>query len=242
MQTDSNGRAAAAQVSADFHSESTIDVQLTPRDKNSENVVPLINTKADVTGAGNTDFTVLKSPEWADVPIKNIPPSKTSASLTVDSKKIFEERGKETVSVIPSRSHHERVQMGPEQEFVLLASDKQDGGSQYADVLLDELRKRTILEQSTVEETISAVVDRKSKCVAPKSVQEDLPKLAPVRSRSIDAKTPEAAQDEYGKGAKKSVESLLPVNIANTVNAIPFGLGSYLDVRVGQDACSSGTR
>ncbi|XP_024370394.1 uncharacterized protein [Physcomitrium patens] len=237
--TDSNGRAAAAQVSADFHSESTIDVQLTPRDKNSENVVPLINTKADVTGAGNTDFTVLKSPEWADVPIKNIPPSKTSASLTVDSKKIFEERGKETVSVIPSRSHHERVQMGPEQEFVLLASDKQDGGSQYADVLLDELRKRTILEQSTVEETISAVVDRKSKCVAPKSVQEDLPKLAPVRSRSIDAKTPEAAQDEYGKGAKKSVESLLPVNIANTVNAIPFGLGSYLDVRVGQDACSS---
>lgn len=65
------------------------------------------------------------------------------------------------------------------------------------------------------------------------------PKLAPVRLRSIDAKTLEIVQDECVSDVKK-VESPPPVNVAGTANATAFGLGSYLDIPVGQDI-SSGT-
>lgn len=75
--------------------------------------------------------------------------------------------------------------------------------------------------------------------MAPRSVQEGLPKLAHVRLRSIDAKAPEAAQDEYGGGVTKTGESSSPG--AGAAHATPFGLGSYLDVPVGQDILSSGT-
>jgi len=233
---------APVQASAAIPADSTVEVQATPRDKSSVNAVVVADREAEDSGAENASFVVPKmSPEWTEVPIKTIPPIKTSVSLAADSKGRSEEGVKEMVSAIPSHSHGERSQTGAKQEAVGHVSVKQDGGSQLADGSVDEARKIVAVAQSTVEEASAAMVDRKLTCVAPRSVQEGLPKLAHVRLRSIDAKAPEAAQDEYGGGATKTGECSSPVNVAGTAHATPFGLGSYLDVPVGQDISSSGT-
>jgi hypothetical protein len=221
---------------ATIPADSTVEVQSTRRDKSNVNAVLVVDRKADDTGAENVSLAVPKGPEWAEVPIKTIPPIKTSVSLVADSKRRSEEGMKEMVSTSPSHSHSERSQTGQKQEVTL----KQDSGSQHADGSVDEVRKVPSLEQSTVAET-SAMVERKLTCVAPRPVQEGLPKLAHVRLRSIDAKAPDAAQDEFGREPTKTGESSSPVNLAGAVHATPFGLGSYLDVPVGQDISSSGT-
>nr|PNR57651.1 hypothetical protein PHYPA_004645 [Physcomitrium patens] len=241
-QTESNGQSTDVQDSATFLPEATIEVQLAPRNEIKANATLPTDSKSEDVSAGSLNFTVPKSPEWAEVPIKTIPLIKTSVSLAADSKKSFEEGGKETISINPPHLYPERLQTGTKQELVPQAFGKQDTGSQYAAVSSDELKTSYTIEQSTVEGPSSTIVERKLTCVAPRSVQEGLPKLAPVRLRSIDAKSLEAVQDEYASGMKKSVESSSPGNVAGTANAIPFGLGSYLDVPVGQDVSSSGSR
>ncbi|XP_024371682.1 uncharacterized protein [Physcomitrium patens] len=240
--TESNGQSTDVQDSATFLPEATIEVQLAPRNEIKANATLPTDSKSEDVSAGSLNFTVPKSPEWAEVPIKTIPLIKTSVSLAADSKKSFEEGGKETISINPPHLYPERLQTGTKQELVPQAFGKQDTGSQYAAVSSDELKTSYTIEQSTVEGPSSTIVERKLTCVAPRSVQEGLPKLAPVRLRSIDAKSLEAVQDEYASGMKKSVESSSPGNVAGTANAIPFGLGSYLDVPVGQDVSSSGSR
>lgn len=240
MQDDTNGRVAPVQASASIPADSRVEVQSTPRDKSNVNAVVAVDKKAEYSGAENVSLRVPKSPEWTEVSIKTIPHIKTSVSLAADSKKWSEEGVKEMVSAIPSHSHAERSQTGSKQEVVGQVTVKQDSGSQHADGSVEEVRKAVAVEQSTVEETSAAIVERKLTCVAPRSVQEGLPKLAHVRLRSIDAKAPEAAQDEYGGGLTKTGESSSPVNVAGAGHASPFGLGSYLDIPVGQDISSSG--
>ena len=240
MQIDNNGRVAPVQTAA-ATPESTVELQLMPRDKNSVDAVLVVNTNAGDTGDDNLSFTVPKSPEWTEVPIKTIAPIKTSVSLATDPEERSEEEGKEMVSIIPSHSHGECFQTGAKQEVVPHVTLKLDSSSQQADISFDEVKKHPTGEQSTAEERSSGMAERKLTCVAPRTVQEGLPKLAPVRLRSNDAKTPEAAQAEYGSGVTKTVESSPPVNVAGTENATPFGLGSYLDIPVGQDISSSGT-
>nr|PNR46873.1 hypothetical protein PHYPA_013993 [Physcomitrium patens] len=237
---DSNGRLTPIQAIENNPLDSTIDVQLMPRDKSNVNAVLHHGTKAEGTGAGSMDPSVPKSPEWTEVPIKTIPPMKASASVAADGKKNSEERREETFSVIPSYSYSERFQTGPKLEPLSQASGKQGSDSQPADVSVDEVKKHATVDLSRLEETSSTVVERKLTCVAPRSAQEGLPKLAPVRLRSIDAKTLEIVQDECVSDVKK-VESPPPVNVAGTANATAFGLGSYLDIPVGQDI-SSGSR
>jgi hypothetical protein len=241
LQSDDNGRVAPVQGAATTPPESTVELQLTPRDKNSVDAVLLVNTNAEDTGDEKLSFTVPKSPEWTEVPIKTITPIKTSVSLAAESKQRSEEAGKEMVSIIPSHAHGEPFQTGPKQELSAHLTLKLVSGSRQADVAPDEAKKHPTGEQSTAEETTSAVVERKLTCVAPRIVQEGLPKLAQVRLRSIDAKTPEATQDEHVSGVTKTAESSSPVNVAGTAQATPFGLGSYLDIPVGQDISSSGT-
>ncbi|XP_024387669.1 uncharacterized protein [Physcomitrium patens] len=234
---DSNGRLTPIQAIENNPLDSTIDVQLMPRDKSNVNAVLHHGTKAEGTGAGSMDPSVPKSPEWTEVPIKTIPPMKASASVAADGKKNSEERREETFSVIPSYSYSERFQTGPKLEPLSQASGKQGSDSQPADVSVDEVKKHATVDLSRLEETSSTVVERKLTCVAPRSAQEGLPKLAPVRLRSIDAKTLEIVQDECVSDVKK-VESPPPVNVAGTANATAFGLGSYLDIPVGQDISS----
>ena len=241
VQSDNNGRVAPVQTAASTPPESTVELQVTPRDKNSVEAVLVDNTSAGDTGDEKLSFTVPKSPEWIEVPNKTIAPLKTSVSLATERS---EEGEKEMISIIPSHLHGEPFQTGDflaKQELVSHVTLKPDSVSQHADVSFDEVKKHPTGERSTAEVTSSGMAERKLTCVAPRTVQEGLPKLAPVRLRSSEAKTPEAAQPEYGSGVTKTVESSPPVNVAGTANATPFGLGSYLDIPVGQDISSSGT-
>ncbi|KAG0592668.1 hypothetical protein KC19_1G271400 [Ceratodon purpureus] len=238
-----NGRVASAEAAVTTP-ESTKELQLTPRDKNCVDAV-LFDTSntsnAEDTGDSSLSFTVPQSPEWTDVPIKTIAPIKTSVSLAAESKLRFEESGKDMVSILPTHVDGERSQTGAKQEHGPHVTLKPDRDSQHPDISLDEVKKHPTGEQLTAEESNPAVVERKLTCVAPRTVQEGLPKLAHVRLRSNDGKTPEAAQDECGSGVTKTVDSPSPVNAVGTVHATPFGLGSYLDIPVGQDI-SSGSR
>lgn len=66
-------------------------------------------------------------------------------------------------------------------------------------------------------------------------VQEELPRLPPVRLRSGDTKP----TDSGGANSRPSADSGLFVNIGGSAEAA-FGLGSFLDIPVGQDVSSSG--
>ncbi|BBN06295.1 hypothetical protein MPTK1_3g19940 [Marchantia polymorpha subsp. ruderalis] len=68
-------------------------------------------------------------------------------------------------------------------------------------------------------------------------VQEELPRLPPVRLRSGDTKP----TDSGGANSRPSADSGLFVNIGGSAEAA-FGLGSFLDIPVGQDVSSSGAR
>ena len=239
LQSDDHGRVAPVQAAPVTPPESTVELQLKHRDKNSVDAVLLVTTNAEDTGDDSLSFTVPKSPEWTEVPIKTIAPIKTSVSLAAESKLSSEEGGKDMVSVIPTHVHGERFQTGSKQELVPHVALRLDNASQIADASLDEVKKHSSGEQSTAEETAPLVVERRLTCVAPRTVQEGLPKLAHVRLRSNDAKSPEPVQDECGSGVTKTAEPSSPVNVA--AHATPFGLGSYLDIPVGQDISSSGT-
>ncbi|KAG0591862.1 hypothetical protein KC19_1G207200 [Ceratodon purpureus] len=236
--SDDHGRVAPVQAAPVTPPESTVELQLKHRDKNSVDAVLLVTTNAEDTGDDSLSFTVPKSPEWTEVPIKTIAPIKTSVSLAAESKLSSEEGGKDMVSVIPTHVHGERFQTGSKQELVPHVALRLDNASQIADASLDEVKKHSSGEQSTAEETAPLVVERRLTCVAPRTVQEGLPKLAHVRLRSNDAKSPEPVQDECGSGVTKTAEPSSPVNVA--AHATPFGLGSYLDIPVGQDISSSG--
>ncbi|KAG0591859.1 hypothetical protein KC19_1G207200 [Ceratodon purpureus] len=238
--SDDHGRVAPVQAAPVTPPESTVELQLKHRDKNSVDAVLLVTTNAEDTGDDSLSFTVPKSPEWTEVPIKTIAPIKTSVSLAAESKLSSEEGGKDMVSVIPTHVHGERFQTGSKQELVPHVALRLDNASQIADASLDEVKKHSSGEQSTAEETAPLVVERRLTCVAPRTVQEGLPKLAHVRLRSNDAKSPEPVQDECGSGVTKTAEPSSPVNVA--AHATPFGLGSYLDIPVGQDISSSGSR
>jgi hypothetical protein len=72
-------------------------------------------------------------------------------------------------------------------------------------------------------------------------VEGELPKLPPVRLRSHDPKTPESgAGVGFAFGNRSNPDAapfeMLPLPVEPAV----FGLGSYLDVPVGQDISSSG--
>ncbi|KAG6557400.1 hypothetical protein Mapa_000669 [Marchantia paleacea] len=67
--------------------------------------------------------------------------------------------------------------------------------------------------------------------------QEELPRLPPVRLRSGDTKP----TDSGGANSRPSADSGLFVNIGGSAEAA-FGLGSFLDIPVGQDVSSSGAR
>ncbi|CAM6083909.1 unnamed protein product [Calypogeia fissa] len=72
--------------------------------------------------------------------------------------------------------------------------------------------------------------------------QEELPRLPPVRLRSGDSKTTDIPKDGLvGSNSKPSTEAGVSVNMVGSTEAA-FGLGSFLDIPVGQDVCSSGAR
>lgn len=244
MQNDNNGPLTPVQISLkDPDAPGSADeTTLIPHGKKGGEVTLSKAGQEEEISLGSISISVPKSPEWTDVPIKIIPPIKTSVSLTEDAKKRSEE-GKDIGSVLSCQSQssggdNEWLQTSAEQEF---ASQESFVRESDAEVPLDEIKKHPVGHVS-VEEASSQELDTESMHVAPNTSEEELPKLPPVRLRSAESKVPEAPKETISGGIRKNGEALTPVNVAPAVESTTFGLGSYLDVPVGQDISSSGKR
>lgn len=183
-----------------------------------------------------------KSPEWTDVPMKTFPPVKTSVSLTAGR---TEEAGRDVNSAIAHPSQHggggdkQWYKTLSERELSWQVAPGRESGSQGAGVPMEECKKQPeVLVRG--QEKPSEAVETKMVLSSSNSAQEELPKLPPVRLRSNEPKTPEAPRDALSGGIRKNSEATNPVIVAGPVEATPFGLGSYLDIPVGQDITSSG--
>jgi hypothetical protein len=101
--------------------------------------------------------------------------------------------------------------------------------------------KRQLGQQWTQGEKHAQNDHSKKTAVIEGPVEGELPKLPPVRLRSNDPKTPESgAGVGSAVGNRSNLDTapfeMLPLPVEPAV----FGLGSYLDVPVGQDISSSG--
>ncbi|CAM6038550.1 unnamed protein product [Sphagnum compactum] len=198
-------------------------------------------------GFQENSSTGLKGAEWTDVPIKTIPIMKTSVSLPMKPEDRVGNEGTGTVSregrhLQDVGSNNERNQTVSEQDLTSQVSSEQECESQGADLLQHERKRK--LEGQGIQGIRNATNDHgKTTAVITGAPEEELPKLPPVRLRSNEPKTPEtAARDGFGLGVRSNPDAAPLKTGAGPLEPTAFGLGSYLDVPVGQDISSSGSR
>ncbi|KAL2633889.1 hypothetical protein R1flu_005368 [Riccia fluitans] len=154
---------------------------------------------------------------WKDVPIKtNFPFSPPESSLPSDppllEPPVIEEGGK-----------YPGEEKSPQEKTKAV----EEGNSVRSGNVSAE-RSRSAERGLKVTEGISTSLS---------DAREELPKLPPVKLRSNDIKP----SDPGGGSSKPSGDSGFFVNLGNSAEAA-FGLGSFLDIPVGQDVSSSGQR
>ncbi len=196
-------------------------------------------------GFQENSSTGLKGAEWTDVPIKTIPIMKTIVSLPMEPEDRVGNEGTGTVSregrhLQDVGSNNERNQTVSEQDLTSQVSSEQECESQGADLLQHERKRK--LEGQGIQGIRNATNDHgKITAVITRAPEEELPKLPPVRLRSNEPKTPEtAARDGFGLGVRSNPDAAPLKTGAGPLEPTAFGLGSYLDVPVGQDISSSG--
>ncbi|CAK9218909.1 unnamed protein product [Sphagnum troendelagicum] len=190
-----------------------------------------------------------KCVEWTDIPIKTIPIMKTNVSLATEPASKTGNRGSDVVvregkHLQDVASDKEWYQTASERDLTSQASSEQESVSQVAVAgLVQSEGKRQLGQQLTHGEKHAQNDHSKKTAVIEGPVEGELPKLPPVRLRSNDPKTPESgAGVGFAFGNRSNLDTapfeMLPLPVEPAV----FGLGSYLDVPVGQDISSSGSR
>jgi hypothetical protein len=188
-----------------------------------------------------------KCVEWTDIPIKTIPIMKTNVSLATEPANKTGNGGSDVVvregkHLQDVESDKEWYQTASERDLTSQASSEQGSVSQVAVAgLVQSEGKRQLGHQWTQGEKPAQNDHSKTTAVIEGPVEGELPKLPPVRLRSHDPKTPESgAGVGFAFGNRSNPDAapfeMLPLPVEPAV----FGLGSYLDVPVGQDISSSG--
>jgi hypothetical protein len=188
-----------------------------------------------------------KCVEWTDIPIKTIPIMKTNVSLATEPANKTGNGGSDVVvregkHLQDVGSDKEWYQTASERDLTSQASSEQESVSQVAVAgLVQSEGKRQLGHQWTQGEKPAQNDHSKTTAVIEGPVEGELPKLPPVRLRSNDPKTSESgAGVGFAFGNRSNPDAapfeMLPLPVEPAV----FGLGSYLDVPVGQDISSSG--